>query len=76
MDQPLTKAQARNFRARWARVNAAEVVELRRASLAQRFEQLASLMASANMFDWPKGLKQETDQVRARWRRLREAYAR
>jgi hypothetical protein len=76
MRKRMTKKEARDFRTRWARVNAAEIDELKRSSADERLEQLAALMASAHLLHWPPSLDQETNEVRARWRRLREAYAR
>ena len=70
----LTRAAARAFRKRWQAVNAAAIEELRATSMAQKFCQLAALMASASEFPWPEFPAAETDQVRDRWQRLRKAY--
>lgn len=70
----LTKAQARAFVARWRAVNAAEIRELRAASVERKLRQLAALMASAEQLGWTEALAAEEAVVRERWRRLRQAY--
>jgi hypothetical protein len=72
----MIKAAGRRFKARWSRVNSAEVAELRRTLPDTRLQQLASLMASARAFQWPEACPQDAQEVRERWRRLRESHAR
>lgn len=70
----LTKAQARAFRKRWQLVNAAEVEELRKTSLAEKFRQTAALMASGRDLGWGDDFDSGEAEVWDRWRRLRQAY--
>ena len=70
----MTKTEARAFRKRWALVNAREREELRSTSPAQKFRQLAALMASAEMFDGPESRAEEVNLVRERWNRLRRIH--
>lgn len=69
-----TKTEAREYRERWLRVNAAEIEELRRMSPVEKLRQLAALMASVDELGWREALSKEDEQVRARWNRLRKAY--
>ncbi|HWR73908.1 MAG TPA: hypothetical protein VN604_12120 [Nitrospirota bacterium] len=68
-----TKTEAREFQARWKRVNASETEELRRMSMDDKLRQLAALMASVDSFGWRELLAGEEKQVRERWNRLRKA---
>jgi len=69
-----TKAEAREFQARWQRVNAAEIEELRRMSPEEKLRQTAALMESAGAFGWDKSHAEEDQRVRERWNRLRKAF--
>ncbi len=70
----MSKAQGAAFKARWARVAAAERSELRAASTDQKLRQLAALMASAPQLGWNEALAAEEIQARRQWQRLRQAY--
>lgn len=74
MDSRLTKAQARAFRERWARVNAREVDELRSTSLEVRWQQFNALLRWAHQFGWVNALREGEDEVRQRWARLRRGH--
>jgi len=69
--KPLTRKDARAFRARWEMVNAAERAELRMTPLDRKLRQLAALMASVQPLGWTEALAAEEDEVRRRWNRLR-----
>jgi hypothetical protein len=69
----MTRGEAAGYRARWARVNAAERAALRRMSIAQRLERLSALMMSASAFGGARRLRAEDAAVRARWARIRRA---
>lgn len=71
----LTRAEARAYRRRWARANAAEIAELRATDPEQKLRQLAVLMASVDQMGWSEPLEAEVAAVRERWTRLRRAYA-
>ncbi|GMQ89838.1 MAG: hypothetical protein BMS9Abin10_0173 [Gammaproteobacteria bacterium] len=70
----MTKAQGVAFKARWARVEAAERDELRATSIDQKLRQLAALMASVAKLGWNEALAAEEIQAREQWQRLRQAY--
>ena len=67
----LTKAQAQAFQQRWQAVQAAEDEELASRPVAEKFRQLAGLMASAQQLGWTEDLAGKEDEVRQRWARLR-----
>ena len=73
--KPMTRAEARKFRARWKLVNAAEQRELQLTSLEQKLCQLAALMASADAMGWTENLASEEAKVRDRWNRLRAIFS-
>lgn len=73
LKKPLTRKEARAFRARWEMVNAAERIELLKTPLDHKLRQLAALMASVQPLGWTDALAAEEAEVRARWNRLRAA---
>lgn len=74
MTQPLTKSEARAFRARWRRVNVREEEQLRSDSLETKLQQFNTLLAWAQQFGWNDALEKDVIAVRKRWARLRKAY--
>ena len=70
---PIDTADARDYLNRWELVRDAELAVLRATSLATKVQQLASLMASRNLFGVDSYREQELQQVRERWARLRQA---
>ena len=70
----MTKSEARDFKARWAAVNLAELRELQTTSMEQKVRQLAALMASAEVLGWKEALASEEAEVRERWNKLRKIY--
>ena len=73
MNRRMTKEQAKAWKSRWDRVNAAEREELRSTSPEVRLRQLGTLMEWAKAFGWTDSLAAGEEEVRARWLRLREA---
>ncbi|MBM4275354.1 MAG: helix-turn-helix transcriptional regulator [Deltaproteobacteria bacterium] len=67
----LTRGEAQAFKRRWEAVNAAEKVELASTPVADKFRQVAALLASGENLGWTEALAAEEDQVRQRWARLR-----
>ncbi len=72
----MTKREAKAWKARWERVNAFEREELRATPMATKFRQLSTLMNSARALGWLEGTAAEDAEVRRRFRRLRQHYAR
>jgi transcriptional regulator with XRE-family HTH domain len=68
----LTKTQAEAFQKRWQTVKAAEDAELASTPVAEKFHQLAGLLASAQQLGWTKALAAEEDDIRQVWARLRK----
>jgi transcriptional regulator with XRE-family HTH domain len=68
----LTKGEAQAFKRRWRAVNAAEKDELASAPVADKFRQVAALLASAVTLGWTGAEGEEL--VRERWARLRKEY--
>ena len=64
----------REYLARWKRVNAIQAEELKRLTPADRLRQFLALRAMARKMGWETSTPAEVDEVRSRWRRLREAY--
>jgi hypothetical protein len=73
MKRRMTKEEAKAWKARWERVNAAEREELRATPPEVRLRQLGTLMEWARVFGWTDALTAGEQEVRARWKRLREA---
>jgi hypothetical protein len=69
----MTPEQAEAFRERWNLVRDAELLELRRASVATKLRQVASLMASRHLFGPEPEREAQIQEVRERWARLRQA---
>jgi len=67
----LTRGEAQAFKQRWKAVNAAEREELASTPVADKFRQVAALVASAKKLGWNENLAAEEDIIRQRWARLR-----
>lgn len=65
----MTKDEARNWMAGWKALEERERAELRSESYEAKFEALACLMASTDLFDLST-LESEDAVVRERWARL------
>ena len=64
----------REYVVRWKRVNAFQAEELKRLTPADRLRQFLTLRAMAIKMGWETSTPGEVEEVRSRWRRLREAY--
>jgi hypothetical protein len=64
----------REYLARWKRINDFQAEELRRTTPAERVRQIFRLMKLAKAMKWETSSAEEIEEVRSRWRRLREAY--
>lgn len=67
----MTREEARAYVDRWKPLEQLEQVEAQATSTAERFDQLAGLMATARALDWQTTDEGEVEAVRARWARLR-----
>ena len=68
----LSQEEAQAFQRRWQAVNAAEKNELASTPAADKFRQVAALLASAGTLGWTRAQAEEA--VRERWVRLRKEY--
>jgi hypothetical protein len=68
----ITPEDAEQYVARWTAVNALEIEELRRTPMETKLRQLASLMASRDLFATDPGRENDAEEVRQRWARLRQ----
>ncbi len=69
----MTPEEARAYFKRWELVRDVEAGELRRATMETKFQQLAALMASRNLFGPDRDRESQVLEVRDRWTRLRRA---
>lgn len=69
----ITKTQARDFKKRWAAINAWQREELRKTSYIQKLQKLSALMVSVNQMGWYESLSLGEEEVRERWKRLKRA---
>lgn len=66
----MTKEEARLFKERWLLVNEITNEEARRKSVSERLRDLEILYQFGQETGWPN--RDDCDEVRARWNRLRE----
>jgi len=72
-DREANAKALRDYRARWAKVNAVTDAEYRNLSVAERVRQFFELMEQAKALGWKTTDEREVEVVRARWRKLHEA---
>jgi hypothetical protein len=70
-----TRAQACAWRRRWQLVNIREREELRAMTGTEKLRRVGQLMLLARELGWDIRLKEEEEEVRERWIRIRKAYA-
>jgi hypothetical protein len=70
----MTKEEALQFKERWRLVNEFINEESRLTTLAGKLQQFLTLFDLARELGWETGLRADDDEVRARWRRLKEVY--
>lgn len=69
----MTGEEARQFKARWKLVNDFTAEEARRTPPEVKLRQLALMYEAAQTLGWAASLREGEEEVRERWRRLREA---
>ncbi len=67
----MTKEEARQFKERWKLVNQATIEEVRQMPVSVKLHQLALMYEAGQLLGWPD-TSQSDEEVRERWRRLRE----
>lgn len=70
----MTREEAERFKARWRLVNDFTDEEARRTPPEVKLRQTALLYEAADAFGWAEKLREGEDEVRERWRRLKEFY--
>lgn len=70
----MTREEARAWQRRWQVVNEAERRELRATPATVKLRQLTELMSWVRPLGWTAALKEGEEEVRQRWKRLREHY--
>ncbi len=68
----MTKEEAQQFKARWKLANAVTGEEVRRAPAIVKLHQLALMYEAGQALGWTDALKNGEEEVRERWRQLRE----
>ncbi|HKR00040.1 MAG TPA: hypothetical protein VJT09_05175 [Pyrinomonadaceae bacterium] len=68
----MTKEEARQFKARWKLANDAVIEEMRRTPASVKLSQLALMYEAGQIFGWSSDLRGGEEEVRERWRLLRE----
>lgn len=70
----MNRDDALKYKARWRMVNERTAREAREMTTALRLEQLALMYEAGQQLGWDDGLRAGEEEVRERWRRLREFY--
>jgi hypothetical protein len=70
----MNREEAKQYQARWQLVNEHTARETREATPASKLEQLALMYEAAQTLGWADKLSDGEEEVRARWRLLREFY--
>lgn len=68
----MTKEEARQFKARWQLVNQTIAEEIRRTPASVKLRQLALMYEAGQRLGWDEDLRAGEDEVRERWRLLKE----
>ncbi len=70
----ISKEEARQFKERWRLMDEAMEDEARRTTLALKLHQLALMYEAGVALGWTESLREDEDEVRERWRRLKEKF--
>lgn len=70
----MDKQQAIDFRERWQLVNAKLAEEARTTPVEIKLRQLAVMVEAAHALGWTEKLREGEEELRERWRRLKEKY--
>ena len=68
----MTKEEARQFKERWRLVNEFTIEEARRTPASVKLQQLELMYEAGRTLGWTEALKEGEDEVRERWRRLKD----
>ncbi|HEY3963117.1 MAG TPA: hypothetical protein VGM05_01085 [Planctomycetaceae bacterium] len=70
----MTREQARDFIARWERVNEFQLAERKAMTPTERFRKVVLLMDWVKCFGWRAGLEREEQLARDVWNRIRRLH--
>lgn len=70
----MNKEEARRYKARWQLVNERTARKAREMPPAFKLQQLALMYEAGRQLSWNKDRSTDKDEVRERWRRLRDFY--
>lgn len=70
----ISKEEARQFRERWRLVDELMKEEVRRTPVALKLHLLALMYETGCLLGWTESLREGEDEVRERWRRLKEKF--
>jgi len=70
----MNREEALKFREQWQLVNDALVEEVRRTPVEIKLRQLAVMVEAAHVLGWTEKLREGEEEVRERWRQLKEKY--
>jgi hypothetical protein len=68
----MTKEEALLFKARWRLANQRIAEEIRSVEALTKLRQLAAIFAAGKSLGWSERLRSGEEEVRERWRQLRE----
>lgn len=68
----MTKEEAQQFRASWQLANRFIKEEIRRTPASVKLQQLALMYEAGHRLGWGENLRAGEDEVRERWRQLKE----
>lgn len=68
----MNKDEARQFKARWQLANGVILEEARHTPASLKLQQLAALYEAGQSLGWADALKEGEEEVRERWRRLKD----
>ncbi|HYY55867.1 MAG TPA: hypothetical protein VE842_00975 [Pyrinomonadaceae bacterium] len=68
----MTKEEAYRFKERWRLVNEVTIEEARRTPVSVKLHQLALMYEAGQALGWNETLGEGEEEVRERWRRLKE----
>ena len=68
----MTKEEAYQFKERWKLVNEMTIEEARRTPVSVKLHQLALMYEAGQALGWTEALREGEEEVRERWRLLKE----
>lgn len=70
----MTKEEAQQFKARWKLANDVIIEEARQTPASVKLHQLSLMYEAGQVLGWDNALREGEEEVRERWRLLREKF--